>query len=375
MVLRVKKAIYGLKQSGREWYIEVSNGLAKLGLKPTFSDPSVFVNEDRSLIVGLYVDDMIIIGPILDVVNTFKKEFGKLYSIKDLGEIHSCLGLIITRDRASRTLTISQRKYAQEIVQEFLGDSDQIDPTPTGGIQTLGKAKQNEPRADIILYLRAIGKLMFLQRGTRPDITFPICRLAQFCSDPTIRHWNCVLRVIRYISGTLNYCIRFGSSERLQGIKGFSDSDYAGDPEDRRSTYGFIFILCGGAIAWTSKKQRSVSTSTTEAEYVALCQTSKQAVWYSGLLQDIGYSKYLENDFTVPLFCDNQAAMALAENPENHARSKHIDVQFHYIRQLVAYNKVTITYCPTSHMVADALTKPLKLSTFRTCQKGMVWTG
>jgi hypothetical protein len=146
-----------------------------------------------------------------------------------------------------------------------------VDPTPASGIQTLGKAKQNEPRADIALYQRAIGSLMYLQRGTRPDITFAVCRLAQHCSDPTVRHWNCVLRILRYLKGTPGYTIRYGNSDRLQVLKGYSDSDYAGDPADRLSTYGYIFKLCGGAIAWTSKKQRSVSISTTEAEYVALC--------------------------------------------------------------------------------------------------------
>ena len=375
VVLKVRKALYGLKQSAREWYIEACNGLAKFDLKPSFSDPSVFVNSDKTLIVGLYVDDMIILGPSLDVINTFKKEFGKLYKIKDLGEISMCLGLDIVRDRPSRTLTISQKSYTLKLVNEYLGGSDRIDPTPTGGIQTLGKAKQNEPRADISLYQKTIGSLMYLQRGTRPDITFAVCRLAQYCTDPTIRHWNCVLRVLRYLKGTAGYTVRYGSYERLQGLKGYSDSDYAGDPADRLSTYGYIFTLCGGPVAWTSKKQRSISTSTTEAEYVALCQTSKQAVWYSGLLRDIGYSKYLKDDYTVPLLCDNQSAIALAENPENHARSKHIDVQFHYVRQLVAYHKITVDYCSTSHMLADALTKPLRLSVFRTCVKGMLMEG
>jgi len=371
-VLRVLKAFYSLKQSGREWYIEACNSLAKLGLVPIFSNPSIFVNKDRSLIIGLYIDDIIIIGPLFSVINIFKEEFGKLYSIKDLGEIHQCLGLVVTQDRASRTLTISQRNYTQELVQEYLGNSNRTDPTPTSSIQTLGRAKSNEPRTDIPQYLRAIGKLMFLQRGTRPDITFPVCRLVQHCSDPTICYWNCVLQIIRYLNSSLDSSIRFGGPESLQGIKGFSDSDYTGDPEDRLSTYRYIFTLCGRSIAWTSKKQQSISTSTTEAEYVALCQTGKQAVWYSRLLQDIGYSKYLENSFTVPILCDNQSAMALSENPENHSRSKHIDVQFHYICQLVVYNKIKVNYCPTSHMVADALTKPLRLSTFRTYRKGML---
>ena len=163
--------------------------------------------------------------------------------------------------------------------------------------------------------------------------------------------------------------------ERLQALKGYSDSDYTGDLADRLLTYGYIFKLYGRSVAWTLKKQQSVLTSTTEAEYVALCQTSKQAVWYSGLLRDIGYSTYLKDGFTVPLLCDNQSAIALADNPENHARSKHIDVQFHYVRQLLAYNKITVDYCLTSHMLTDTLTKPLRLSVFRTCIRGILWTG
>jgi hypothetical protein len=147
-----------------------------------------------------------------------------------------------------------------------------------------------------------------------------------------------LIRVLRYLKGTLNYAIEYGGYRRLTGgLCGFSDSDYAGDPEDRLSTYGYIFTLSRGPIAWTSKKQRSVSTLTTEAEYVALCQAGKQAVWTRGLLRELGYAGLIEDEFTVPISCDNETAIKLAENPENHARSKHIDVQFHYIRQLVAY--------------------------------------
>ena len=175
----------------------------------------MFTNTDRTLIIGLYVDDMLILGRSLGAVSAFKEQFGKMYKIKDLKEVRTFLGLEVTRDRASRTLTISQKSYALKLVDDYLGGSDQTSPTPTGGIQTLGKAKQNEPRADISLYQRAIGSLMYLQRGTRPDITFTVCRLSQYYSDPTIRHWNCVLRIIRYLQGTPGYAIRYGNAERL----------------------------------------------------------------------------------------------------------------------------------------------------------------
>ena len=144
--------MYGLKQSGREWYIKAYNGLAKLGLTPSFSDPSVFTNKDKSLIIGLYVDDMLILGRSLGAVSVFKDQFGKMYKIKDLGEASRFLGLEVTRDRASRTLTISQKSYALTLVDEYLGGSDRMDPTPTGSIQTLEKAKLNKPWANIFLY-------------------------------------------------------------------------------------------------------------------------------------------------------------------------------------------------------------------------------
>lgn len=148
----------------------------------------MFTNKDKSLIIGLYVDNILILGRSLGAVNAFKEQFGKMYKIKDLKEIRVFLSLKVTRDRASRTLTISQKSYALKLVDDFLGGSDRTDPTPTGGIQTLGKAKQNEPRANISLYQKAIRSLMYLQRGTRPNITFTVCRLSQHCSDPTIRH-------------------------------------------------------------------------------------------------------------------------------------------------------------------------------------------
>lgn len=375
-VLRIHKALYGLKQSGREWYIEACNTLDKFGLQPTFNDPSVFVNKDKSLVVGLYVDDMIIVARSLEEADKFKRNFGAVHKLEDLGDIHKYLGLTITRDRTKRMLYISQESFTRKLIEDYLSPGDYTASTPVTSRESLTKAKSNEPRADIAQFQKAIGSLMYLQRGSRPDIAFIVCRLAQYCSDPAIRHWNALTRVIRYLKGTQDYGIRYGSYGRLTSdLRGFSDSDYAGDPEDRLSTYGHIFTLCKGPISWTSKKQRSVSTSTTEAEYVALCQAGKQAIWTRGLLKELGRMNLLENDFSVPISCDNQAAIGLAENPENHARSKHIDVQFHYIRQLVAYNYIRVEFCPSTHMLADVLTKPLSKRLFGTCIREMVHTG
>ena len=178
------------------------------------------------------------------------------------------------------------------------------------------------------------------------------------------------------MKGTLDYSIQYGGYGWLSGgLCRFADSDYAGDPEDRLSTYRYVFSLWTGPVSWVSKKQRSVSTSTTEAEYVALCQAGKQAVWTRGLLRELGYDWLLEGEYTVPISSDNNAAIALSENPENHARSKHIDIQYHYIRQLVAYNYVRIEFCLSTHMIANIFTKPLSKRLFGNCVRDIMHTG
>jgi len=172
------------------------------------------------------------------------------------------------------------------------------------------------------------------------------------------------LQVLRYTKGTREFGISFLVLEKGSRIEGYVDSDYAGDRTDRKSTFGSVFMLFGGPLAWYSRKQRSISTSTTEAEYVALCHGCKEAIWFRGLFGELGFPEFLGEAKTIQMYSDNQGCIALAENPEDHARSKHIDVQFHYTRQLVEYKKVRVDYCPTEDMLADVLTKPLGLRAF-----------
>jgi hypothetical protein len=184
---------------------------------------------------------------------------------------------------------------------------------------------------------------------------------------PVIRHWNAILRIFRYLKGTLYYKLRFGPHGKLQ-IQGFVDADYASGG-DRVSISAYVFTFNGAAIAWSSKRQRTISTSTVEAEYIALCTSAKQAVWLRELFIELGQDRYLSKAPGKPIqiFGDNQGALALVENPENHQRTKHIDVQYHYIRHLVNTRKVEVSYCPTDEMAADALTKPLARTKLLRC--------
>lgn len=370
--LQVLKSLYGLKQSGREWYLEAVRGLAKLGLEPTFADACVFVRKDGKIIVGLYVDDMIILAGGLAAVQEFKEAIAKLWEIKDLGEVKKILGLEVTRDRQRKSIRIAQVGFTDELVSEYKLTDCRPAATPCGSPVTLEPTSERDRLTDVDRYQRVIGQLMFLMRGTRPDICFVVVRLSRYLAKPAERHWKCAMQVLRYLKGTRKFGVGYSGQSVGQRLGGWVDSDYAGDITDRKSTYGSVFMLHGGPVSWTSKKQASVSTSTTEAEYVALCQGSKEAVWLRQLLRETGFSQFLGDSLGVQMYSDNQSCISLAENPEGHARSKHIDVQYHFSRQLLEYGKIQLEYCPTQDMLADVLTKPLNSVAFRACSLKLV---
>ena len=216
-------------------------------------------------------------------------------------------------------------------------------------------------------YQRAIGSLMYAMVQTRPDIAYAVSTLAQFSSNPNGTHWAAVKRVFRYLKGTLNLGIEY-NKDAVQGqeLVGYSDADYAGDRDNRRSTSGFVFMLAGGPITWLSKKQTSVALSTCEAEYMAMSKASTEAMWLRKLLHEIDFSTpptppatNLDIAIKPMLYADNQGAIALTENPVFHNKTKHIENQYHYIRERMAEGSITIAYISTDNMIADGLTKPL----------------
>lgn len=198
---------------------------------------------------------------------------------------------------------------------------------------------------------------MYAMTHTRPDIAFVLGRLSQYMQDPAAHHEREIKRLMRYLRSTIKFRIRFSTTSRL---KVYSDADYASDRADRKSVSGQVGLIGSGPVFWGSRKQTSVSTATTEAEYIAMSSTAKQGQWLAQLLRDMGFSDYIaKNGITVQTFGDNQGAIALAHNPQLTERSKHIDVSYHYIRDLQECEKVDINYVPTIEMAADGFTKPL----------------
>jgi hypothetical protein len=356
--LKLNKGIPGLKQSGRVWNKTIVSFFNSLGLYALLVEPSVFTNSKRDIIVALYVDDLILAGPsvrdILPIKNGLKQQF----HMKDLGEAKYILGIRIQKDQDG-SITIDQSHYIRDMVKQagIIGDKEFRLSTPSNGYENLRKALSDkpEPLADIREYQRLVGKANWLVRATRPDIAFVTQRLSQYTHNPTIRHLGGVTYLLKYLSNTRDYQIRYaGGTEDLK-LLGYSDTDYAADDATRKSTNGYIFILNGGAISWSSKLQRSVTTSTTEAEYTGLSYSSKEAIWIRSFLEQLGY-KQLE---PTTIYGDNQSAIALVKNPEFHVRTKHIDIAIHYVRELVEDNLIDIQYISTKEMLADILTKPL----------------
>lgn len=358
--LQLLKGLFGLKQSARLWNKTFESEIIKIGFKAISSDKCIYirVTGKELAIIALYVDDILVLTKTDTLMNEIKGEIKKAFRVKDSGEVKRILGIQV--HRLGNTLVIEQSQYARKLLQDYEMDGCTPVATPIDGYESIQPAQPDEERADQQGYQKRIGSLMYLMTGTRPDLAFAVSKLSQFCCDPTVRHMNALNRVLRYIAGTVNYGLHY----RREGtVVCYSDSAYADDKNDRKSTYGHTLLHSNAACIWYSKKQRSVATSTTEAEYVALAEASKTIVWTTRWLEELLFRS--KKDAPIRLRGDNKGSLDLVKNPEHHQRTKHIDVQYHYIRQVYEDHLIDVDFVPTADQAADILTKPLVPQTFR----------
>ncbi|CAK9829675.1 Retrovirus-related Pol polyprotein from transposon TNT 1-94 [Anthophora retusa] len=221
------------------------------------------------------------------------------------------------------------------------------------------KTENEKRRMQDIPYREAIGSLLFAARVSRPDIEYAVNQASQFIANYGRGHWEAVKRILRYLKGTIDYGIVYGNSGSDRQLIGYTDADYAGCTDTRKSTSGFIFLLNGGAVSWSSQKQRVVALSTTEAEYIAVATGTKEAIWLRRMISELGY----KSD-KVAMYVDNQSAIKLTGNPEYHKRTKHIDVRFHFVRDVVESGEIDVAYVKTNEKLADIFTKPLTKQRF-----------
>jgi hypothetical protein len=357
---KLKKALYGLKQSGREWYHDIDGTLISNGFVKSQADHSLYVKQSSEylLIVIVYVDDLIIMASSMKHMEDLKASLMKQYEMSDLGELHYCLGIEFKRNRAQHTITMNQRKFIEQVLENFgMHDCKPIG-TPLDVNSKLVKlsdeeVKQYEREMNGVPYKQAVGSLMYAMIGTRPDLAYPQSVVSQFMANPGPMHWMAVKRIMRYLKGTLDVELCLGGKD-LE-LFGYCDADWGGNAHDRRSTTGYAFQVGKGVVSWNSKRQPTIALSTTEAEYMAASQSIKEAIWLRQLFEDVGFAQVE----ATRIMCDNQGCIALAKNPTHHSRTKHIDVQHHFIREKIEDKVIDLKYCPTEHMIADVLTKGL----------------
>ena len=350
-VCRLKRSLYGLKQAPRIWYETLAAFLETLGFHRITADEGVFARE--RYIVAMYVDDLLIFGPDQAGINDLKRSLNKRFKMSDLGPCKYYLGLEINRTTPRGPLRINQKAYITKILKRFgmeecNGAKLPMDPNAKLAAAPVG---YEAPEPTLRYYRSLVGSLMYAAQGIRADIAHPVGVLGRFMANPTEEHLAAGKRVLRYLAGTIDHEMVFQGP--IGRLRGFTDADYAGDVTTRRSTGGYVFLLGQTAISWSSKRQNSVTLSSCEAEYVAQAAAAQEAVWLRRLLSELNCPQ----QGPTQLFADNQGAIALAKNPENHARTKHIDVKYHFIRQEVSRGSVVLQYIGTGDMLADALTK------------------
>ena len=374
-VLRLKRAIYGLKQSGHEWYDELKHTLLSIGFTRCHVEHAVFYRYDQDAIVlAVDVDDIMITGDSKRGIKRFKEQLSVRYMIKDLGDLNWLLGLEVTRDRDQRTITFGQCVYIQKVVNRFnLQDAKPLmipmSPGNNLSIKDCPEAPDEINKMRHVPYKEAIGSLMYAAIGSRPEIAFTVSYLARFMQNPGPAHWEAVKRVIRYLKGTKDAKLTIGlggtfewaQEDRCdrQGLEGFSDAD-RNSQEHRHAISGYVFTIDGGAVSWNLRKQSLVSLSTTESKYMAVMHASKEALWIRAFLSDVFHPLMCP----VLLYCDNMSAIAVANNDKYHAHTKHIDIWYHFIREAIVCGLIDLHHCPTEDMAADIFTKALPRPTF-----------
>jgi len=354
---KLRKALYGLKQAGKAWNDKINEVLINFGFKRVNSEPCIYVKFSNAgeliCILALYVDDILISGNKNEIKIT-KELIKSKFNIKELGEVNFIIG--IKFEKCNDGYFIHQKRYICDILKKYNVEDYKPARSPRPiKYEDLTNKKFNEK-----IYRSAVGSLLYLAICTRPDILFSVNKAARKSNDPNYEDWEGILKIFKYLKYTLNYGIKFTKNTN---INVFTDADYAGDELTRRSTSGFLITIGNAPTSWLSKLQHSVSTSTAEAEYYSLGECAKHCVWYINFLNELKYNiKYL----TINI--DNKAAIHNGKNQSINSKNKHIDIRFHYIRELIKDGKIKLRYIKSRQNLADGLTKFLNgpmMDTFR----------
>ena len=370
--LRLLKALYGLKGSPRAWFQHLQTFLIQIGLKSCELDPCLFiliVNNAIVLLVGVHVDDLLIVG-MLEKTTWFRQQMKDEFKMTDLGRPEVLLGLNINYS-SEGTITLTAETYISKLAKRFNFEHCQSKksystPMETGCHLSVADEAKDEHEIGDFPYMSLVASLLYISIAVRPDISFAVKELCRFMVRPGTAMVKAAKRVLRYVINTPKLGLMYHANHRsiLSGmwmstdnnpIVSFSDADFAGEVDTRRSTEGMILLFNGTGISWWSRTIKTVACSTQDAEYMALSDTARETMFCRHLLVLLGFQLS-----TTPVYGDNNGSLALAANPGGeHQRSKHIDVRYHYVRQVQEEKEVATLKVGTAWQLADFLTKAL----------------
>lgn len=352
-VLKLNKALYGLRQAPRAWNMKLDHTLGNLGFTRCTEEHGIYTRGEgrKRVLLGVYVDDLIITGADQSEVDAFKEEMKHLFKMSDLGRLSYYLGIEV-KQKDGR-ITLAQGAYAAKLLEKAGMSNCNIVHTPMENRLKLSK-KTSSPSVDSTYYRSIVGSLRYLVH-TRPDICFAVGYVSRFMENPTMEHLSAVKHILRYVAGTLHYGLCYIKGLGEFKLYGYSDADMAGDVDDCKSTTGVLFCFGNKPVTWCSQKQTVVALSSCEAEYIAASSAVCQGLWLGSLLGSL----YGKGASVATILIDNQSAIQLCKNPVFHGRSKHIKTRFHFIRESVEGGEVVVEKVHTNDQLADIFTKSL----------------
>ena len=344
-----------------------------MGFSRSKYDSCVYIKKKGKQAVAyllLYVDDMLVAGACKAEIQKVKDDLKAAFDMKDLGIARRILGMNIVRNREKREIWLSQTDYVSRVLNRFKMQNSRETATPMAqhfklSVRQKPQNEREKQEINQIPYANIVGSIMYAMISTRPDLAQAISVTSRFMAEHGKEHWLALRWTLRYLKGAGDYGILFnGKHEEGDPLIGFSDSDFAGNVDNRRSQSGYVFTMFGGAVSWKSSLQDVVALLTTEAEYIALTTAVKESVWLRGLAANFGVIQK-----TMAIGCDNNSTISLAKHQVYHEKSKHIDVKMHFVREKIEEGVVTVFKVDTSENPADMLTKPLPREKFNLCIK------
>ena len=362
-VCKLQRSIYGLVQASRSWNIRFNEVIKAFGFIQVYGEACLYKKVSGSSVAFLilYVDDILLMGNNIEMLESIKAYLNKSFSMKDLGEAAYILGIKIYRDRSRRLIGLSQSTYLDKILKKFNMENSKKGFLPVLQGMRLSKTQSPTTAADrekmsSVPYASAVGSLMYAMLCTRPDINLAISLVGRYQSDPGMEHWTAVKNILKYLKRTKEMFLVYGGDEELV-VKGYVDASFDTDPDDSKSQTGYVYVLNGGAVSWCSSKQEVVAASTCEAEYIAASEAAHEGIWMKELITDLGVVPNASGPVT--LFFDNTGAIAIAKEPRFHRKTKHIKRRYNSIQDHVQSGVIDICKVHTDLNIADPLTKPL----------------